>query len=196
MPRRPAHTAESLLDSALSQFWTGGFYATSMDDLVRATGVSRHGIYGSFGGKQDLFLACFARYQDQVVTPAFAVVEAPEADLAAVSDYFEHQIGRAEAAGLPGPGCFVANAATEVAPHDDAVRAQVAWHNDRLFAGFRKVLARRQKLALSDSALDDIAWVMVVFTNGLWSASRVTKNGAALRRSAEVFLACIEEKTS
>ncbi|MEM6902905.1 MAG: acetate--CoA ligase family protein, partial [Pseudomonadota bacterium] len=44
----------------------------------------------------------------------------PPADLDAIAQYFETQISAAEQAGLPGPGCFVANAATEVAPHDHA----------------------------------------------------------------------------
>ena len=47
-----------------------------MEDLVKATGVSRHGIYSDTGGKRDLFLETFAIYQREVVSPAFAAVEA------------------------------------------------------------------------------------------------------------------------
>ena len=89
-----------------------------MGDLVEATDVSRHGIYSTFGSKKEAFLACFERYQNRVFSPAFNAVERADADLKSIAAYFEFQISQGEIAGLPGPGCFVANSATEVAPHD------------------------------------------------------------------------------
>lgn len=79
MPRQTSFTTSQLTDRALEHFWSHGFHASSMDDLVKATGVSRHGIYTAFGGKKALFLACFDHYQQAVVTPAFRLVEAPNA---------------------------------------------------------------------------------------------------------------------
>jgi TetR/AcrR family transcriptional regulator, transcriptional repressor for nem operon len=194
MPRSRNHTSDSLSDTALKVFWSGGYHATSMDDLVSATGVSRHGIYSDFGGKRELFLACFARYQTLVVTPAFAVVEGPEADLRSVAQYFETQIALAEQAGLPGPGCFVANSATEVAPHDDAVRAKITEHNDRLLAGFRHALLNTAgaRSARSADNIDDLALTILIFAQGLWSQSRSTTDGALLRRSVRTFLSTME----
>ena len=119
-----------------------GYNATSLDDLVNATGVSRHGIYGDFGGKRALFLASLDHYSEAVVTPAFAEVEAGGADLTTVAGYFEHQIRRAEGPGLPGRGCLMANTMTEVAPRDDEVRKLVSAHADRLRYGFANALAK------------------------------------------------------
>jgi TetR/AcrR family transcriptional regulator, transcriptional repressor for nem operon len=90
-------------------FWSKGFEATSMDDLVRATGVSRYGIYEAASGKEGLFLACLETYSQAIVTPAFADVERGDADIGAISGYFERQIAAGEHAGLPGPGCLMAN---------------------------------------------------------------------------------------
>ncbi len=191
MPRATSFTADTLADRALLHFWVHGFHAASMDDLVRATGVSRHGIYATFGGKKALFLACFERYQQTVVTPAFARVEAPGADLAEVAAYFETQIAQGEAAGLPGPGCFVANAATEVAPSDAEVAAKVAQHNARLKAGFSGVL-QRVAPSLAEDTRSSLAEVMVVFTTGLWTLSRCTSDAETLRRAVRRFLQLIK----
>jgi len=172
MPRAKTHTEQSLSQAALQTFWRRGYYATSVDDLVKATGASRHSIYADFGGKHELFLSCFDQYQEIVVTPAFARVEAKGATLASVAEYFEQQIALAETSDGPRPGCFVANAATEIAPHDDAVLARVQSHNDRLTRGFRNVLRAEAKAGLSGKEISDIAMTLCVFTNGLWSASR------------------------
>ncbi len=74
MPRPPTHTPERIVARALPRFWWSGYSQTSMDDLVRATGASRHAIYQAFGGKRELFIACLGRYRETVVTPAFSQV--------------------------------------------------------------------------------------------------------------------------
>jgi len=192
MPRTTSFTSEQLSDRALQHFWVNGFHASSMDDLVKATGVSRHGIYNSFGGKKALFLACFDTYQQSVVTPAFEVVEAPDATLQSVSDYFERQISLGESVGLPGPGCFVANSASEVAPGDPDVMAEVARHNDRLRQGFVSVLQNAAP-ELDLHRAHELADVMVIFTNGLWTKSRTVSDGDVLRKAVQSLLSLIAD---
>ncbi|MEM9850854.1 MAG: TetR/AcrR family transcriptional regulator, partial [Pseudomonadota bacterium] len=168
-------------------FWTGGYNATSMDALVAATGVSRHGIYKNFPDKHALYLACFDAYQAAIVSPAFDVVEDPAADLDAIAQYFETQISAADQAGLPGPGCFVANAATEVAPHDHATAEMVTAHNKRLRAGFANAL-RNALPELDNPARDALADACLVFATGVWSLSRVATDPAPLRAAVGAFL--------
>ena len=165
-----------------------------MDDLVKATSVSRHGIYTSFKGKHGLFLECLRQYQHDVVSPAFSMVEAAGADLDAVAHYFDFQIDRAEESGLPGPGCLVANSATEVAPWNAEVRDRVAAHNARLKSGFENALRNSATDAMPPSLLDELSELMVVFTNGLWSSSRVTEDARRLRVTARRFLMSIREQ--
>ena len=186
MPRPRSFDPDTLADAALTQFWQRGYCATSMDDLVSATGVSRYGIYAAFGDKHGLYLACFARYRENVVTPAFLRVEAPGAGLPEIAGYFEHQIAAAEGVGLPGPGCFVANAATETAPHDPGAAAEVAAHNDRLRAGFARAL---ETAGHRDPALPE---ALLTFATGLWSLSRVTGDAGPLRKAVASFLALLE----
>ncbi|EEA94862.1 transcriptional regulator, TetR family [Pseudovibrio sp. JE062] len=193
MPRKANISTQDLTDRALEHFWENGFHASSMDDLVKSTGATRHAIYGAFGGKKQMFLACFQRYQDLVVSPAFAQVEEDGATLEQVASYFEIQITRAEETALPGPGCFVANSATEVAPHDTEVHAKVDTHNTRLKLGFLNALSN-EKPDVPPEELEMLAGLLVVFTNGLWSTSRLTKDGEFLRTSANQFLDTIRTR--
>jgi TetR/AcrR family transcriptional regulator, copper-responsive repressor len=43
-------------------FWTHGFADTSLQDLERATGVNKSGLYTEFRDKEDLFVACLRHY--------------------------------------------------------------------------------------------------------------------------------------
>ena len=191
MPRPTTYSEKQIAERALEVFWVQGFNATSMDALVKSTGVSRQAIYSAFGGKAPLFHACFSRYQDLVVSPAFSIVEQPGADLDSVATYFETQIALAEASGLPGPGCFVANAATEVSPHDEGGQSKVAQHNDRLRSGFLNALTNVARPGTPPEALATLSETCVVFTNGVWSMSRVVSDAAALRRVVRTFLVMV-----
>lgn len=179
----------------MNVFWENGYEATSLDDLVRATGVSRHGIYGDFGGKQALFLASLDRYQHAVVTPALAALETETADFDALAAYFETQIARAEALGLPGPGCLVANTMTEIAPHDVSVREKVDAHNSRLYRAFLNTVTRAAPHLGAEQA-DAIAGLIVIFAQGLWSSSRVEDDASELRKRVGDFLDLISERMS
>ena len=43
-------------------FWKHGFADTSVQELERATGVNKSGLYTEFRGKEDLFVACLRHY--------------------------------------------------------------------------------------------------------------------------------------
>ena len=196
MPRLKSRSRSEILDRALDLFWRNGFAASSLDDLVRATGTTRHTLYLEFGNKDRLFEACLRDYSDKVVTPAFAQVEDGNSGLADIAGYFEYQIRRAEAGGLPGTGCLMANTMTERAPHSAEAASLVNGHLDRLQSGFTRALmqavpepARSHK---AEQRVRDHAQALVVFANGLWSVSRVTVRASDLRRSVGVICHAIE----
>jgi TetR/AcrR family transcriptional regulator, transcriptional repressor for nem operon len=180
-------------------FWRHGFEATSIDDLVRATGVSRQGIYSDAGGKDALFAMSLQAYVDTIVTPAFARVESAEADLGAVAEFFEFQIARGEEAGLPGPGCLLTNTMTEVAPRSAEVMRIVNDHNDRLRRGFSAAIANtaaRHGHVVARGERAALAWSLVVFANGLWTLSRTVRNAAVLRQAVRQMLQLLEQGLS
>jgi TetR/AcrR family transcriptional repressor of nem operon len=46
-------------------FWKKGYEATSLADLLAATGLSKSSLYATFGGKRELFLAAFDSYRGE-----------------------------------------------------------------------------------------------------------------------------------
>lgn len=180
----------------MQRFWQYGYAATSMDDLVKATGVSRHGIYSDIGGKRDLFLAGFAAYRDTVVAPALAAMAADgtsTSGLDGIRAYFETQIDLAERVGLPGPGCLVANAMTETAPHDEDVAAEVAAHNQRLTGAFETAL-RSDAPNLSDEDIASLGAFLTLTAQGLWSISRTTDQASELRTYVGTLLDLLKQR--
>ena len=195
MPRAKEYEPEDVARSAMQCFWAHGYYATSIEQLVEATGVSRHGLYAEFGDKMGLFLAATRTYVDEVVTPAFARVEKAGAGIAEIRDYFTFQISLATKNGLPGPGCLLANTMVESAPHERAFEDLVTHHLARLHAGFSTALANDFARSGQDTAdAGGLARLITIGGQGLWSVSRVTRSPQPLFEFVDQLLLPIERR--
>src|ERR1700751_1517247 len=64
LPRgRPrSFDVEAAVDRAMGVFWSRGYNATALPDLLRATKLSRGSLYAAFGDKHSLFLRAVDRY--------------------------------------------------------------------------------------------------------------------------------------
>ena len=196
MPKPRTYDRAELIAAAMEQFWAHGYYATSIQDLVSATGVSRHGLYAEFDDKHGIFLAALEAYLESFVQEAFGRVEAEAASVSQIRDYFEHLIALAEENGLPGPGCLMANTMVEAGPHEAAFKAMVERHLNRLRTGFKRALETGQRHNEVDRSLDaeQFAEFLTISAQGLWSASRVISDAQHLRAYVDTLLAPIEKR--
>ncbi|MBJ7405910.1 MAG: TetR/AcrR family transcriptional regulator [Bradyrhizobium sp.] len=64
MPRgRPrSFDVDAAVERAMDVFWSRGYHATALPDLLRATKLSRGSLYAAFGDKHSLFLRALDRY--------------------------------------------------------------------------------------------------------------------------------------
>ena len=67
MSGKPQYDEADVLDAAMAVFWTHGYAAASVSDLIAATGLSRSSLYQRFGDKDGLFKEVLERYRDRVV---------------------------------------------------------------------------------------------------------------------------------
>jgi AcrR family transcriptional regulator len=63
-----------VVDTAARLFAERGFSATSIHDLVQATGLQRGGLYHYIGGKKELLFQIHARFIDPLLEDARAIV--------------------------------------------------------------------------------------------------------------------------
>ena len=52
------------LGQVVDLFASKGYSETSMEDIVQTTGVSRYGLYGTFGNKRELFEQALEQYAE------------------------------------------------------------------------------------------------------------------------------------
>src|SRR6202051_3813536 len=62
MGRPKNFSREEVLEKAMPVFWKHGFADTSLQELERATGVNKSGLYTEFRDKEEFFVACLRHY--------------------------------------------------------------------------------------------------------------------------------------
>ena len=68
----------AVLDEMMKVFWARGYEATSIDELVKATGLKRGSLYNAFGDKDQMFLAAVNRYRDKAERPLLEILADPD----------------------------------------------------------------------------------------------------------------------
>ena len=134
MGRPRTFSEPDVVARASAVFARRGFAATSVDDLVRATGVGRASLYGAFGSKDGLFQRCLSGALAALAPgpsgPADPAAGADPSDPAAGTDSAATPDSASRASRLGGsdtadPLDLVLVALMELAPDDAALAADI-----------------------------------------------------------------------
>ncbi|MEH6582084.1 MAG: TetR/AcrR family transcriptional regulator [Halioglobus sp.] len=68
MARSPEFDRKKAVEAAMKLFWTRGYTASSLPDLLEAMGIARSSFYASFGTKRSLFIECLELFGDRTLT--------------------------------------------------------------------------------------------------------------------------------
>lgn len=134
---------EQIADAAMRVFWERGYAATSVQDLVEGTGLSRSSLYSTFESKQGLYQQALLRYQ--ALTTSNVELLAEPGPAKALIERLLMRIVEDELGEGRQRGCLVANATLELAGHDEAVAELVAHNFLRLQKALEKLIVRGQK---------------------------------------------------
>jgi AcrR family transcriptional regulator len=68
---------DKVLDAAMRVFWAKGYAATSIDDILQATGLSKPSLYAAFGGKAKLYRTVLGRFVGAIASAEIAALADP-----------------------------------------------------------------------------------------------------------------------
>ncbi|GAA1663376.1 TetR/AcrR family transcriptional regulator [Glycomyces endophyticus] len=159
---------DRVLRAATRVFLDRGFSATSMSDLVAATGMNRAGLYAAFGSKHQLYITALQRYRDDTEPELRAISrraaeegEPGDDALRALGELLDVVVRHSKEGG------FIVRAAVELADDPATMRrVQDAWND--LEHELAAILARAVAQGELDAAADPgrLARTALVFVQG------------------------------
>jgi len=193
MARPRAFDREAVLDRAMTAFWSKGYEATSIEDLVDRMGIQRGSLYGAFGDKRALFLAALERYQQVVARELIETLEAPGSGLDAIRRFFRLRVASALDRRRP-PGCLMTNSAVELSRRDRGAAARVGGSLVKMEAAFRRALERARAAGEVSEGRDlrALARFLTSSAQGLSVMSKTFPERALLEDIVSVVLAGLE----
>ncbi len=181
------------LERAMQAFWSKGYESTSMQDVCRATGLTKSSLYAAFGGKQSIYGLALDRYEEAVVRRIRAAI----AEVPSVKDglrQFAQQLIDDVLAGPGRRGCFIGNCAAEMSKGDRAAAARARRSLDRIEAAFRDALYLGQTKGELGKSLDVRATARFITSGiqGLRLVGKANPSREVLEDIARIMLKCLE----
>ena len=189
-------TRDRLIAEATRLVQAQGIGATSVNDLLLATGVTKGALYFHFPGKDDLCLAVLDQARDRFL----AFVEerlAGASPRERLENLLAAILARHRDRGFRG-GCLFGNTALEMGDHD----ARYARVVRELFDGWSARIAEVVQAGQEDGSLRadrpaaELARMVVATIEGGIMLSRVVQQEGPLRTSLEATLSLLDNRTA
>jgi TetR/AcrR family transcriptional repressor of nem operon len=184
MARTRTFDEQAVIADAMTVFWRKGYEATSIDDLVQATGINRASMYGTFGSKEGLLLAALDHYVLAVNRERLKLLNGKGTVRGCLTAYFESLIAFSTGDGR-GLGCLLTNTAIELSPRNARVRRKLKVIFEQVETAFRRLLERGQAAGEIGPEKDPgaLAHFFLTTVQGLRVIARADPNPLSMRKT-------------
>ena len=117
MPRQREFDPKQTLQTAIELFWEKGYYDSSVDEVVKRSGVAKYGIYGTFGTKHELFIKALNQYALDRHNDIQRPIRRLDASLPEIYDFFRH-VPKMTTQKNDRRGCLICNTGVEMGKRD------------------------------------------------------------------------------
>ena len=193
MPRVKLFNENEVLEKAMNLFWTKGYYATSIQDLVNHLGINRASLYDTYGGKKHLFEKAFAHYRSSNTNAIKKFFEGQEDVRAGFKSLFNMAIQQSHS-DCDHKGCFVVNTTIEFIPNEKEFSSALQDNKKQFEALFHSYLKKGVKKGQisNDKNLKAIATLFFTFYNGLKVVTKVDFNPNHFSKSVDALLSVLD----
>ncbi|MFJ8005112.1 TetR/AcrR family transcriptional regulator [Streptomyces fagopyri] len=193
MARTREFDTDAVVAAAMEAFRRTGYEGTSMRDLADATGLGSGSIYAAFGSKEGLYLAALDLYRQSYAVPLTDLLRSGGDAREVIREVF---VGAVDEIARDGSrlACLIVAGAMERARDDVRVGQRLRSTTRSLELALFDVIAEGQLRGRipSERAAGDLAAFLVTSLQGLRVMGAIDPDRAALMRSAEVALSCLD----
>ena len=153
MPWDKQYNETDVLERAMAAFWAHGYEATSISDLVTATGINRGSIYAAYTDKRTLFVRALQYYDQHHRIDFLTRIEQEYDPKSGINAVFDAVINCALSGTKPS-GCLLVNTALELSEHDPEIARIVRDSLNEVEQFFSRMVAKARAEGTMPDHLD------------------------------------------
>jgi AcrR family transcriptional regulator len=177
MPSKGEITRQTIVDQSLQLFSVKGYYNTSIKDVLKATGLTKGGLYGHFDSKEEIWYAVYDQAVDIWRSLVFKGARQCEDPLERLHTITRNNMQNYLGGEVFDGGCFFLNMLVELSGQSASMSRHILRGFVRLSRLLRLWLEEAQEKGMisPDLNLKEIANFIIISVNGaapLYTASR------------------------
>ena len=177
MAAKGTRTRQNIIEKSLQLFCVKGYYNTSINDILEATGLTKGGLYGHFSSKVDIWYAVYDEALGIWRQVVFKGIQSNSSPLERIQIFIENDIKNKLGDDIFEGGCFFHSMLVELSGQSDAMSRHI-------LSGFRQLSellctwleqAHQQGLLKKGLNFNEIANYIIISLNGaaaLYASSR------------------------
>lgn len=186
---------EEVLRKAIGIFWQKGYNATSIKNLVEATGLQPGSLYAAFGDKRGLFLAAIDGYFEDMKRMISSMLHTDQSALVRIETFFNRLVSDS-ITDEHRKGCFLVNTLLEIPVHDQEINSRLQAMFALVENEFRDVL--KEHIASGESDIkqspEELARFLVAGIYGLRVFNKTQPDGLVLQSIVDNLLFVLRAK--
>ena len=186
MASKGIQTRQNIITKALQLFCVKGYYNTSINDILEATGLTKGGLYGHFASKENLWYAVYDEALGIWRGVVFRGVQSSVDPLERIQILIENDLKTKLGAHIFEGGCFFHSMLVELSGQSDTMSVH-------LMKGFNQLAgllctwlkqAEQQGLVKKNLDFNEIANFIIISLNGAAALYAPSRDPAILDHSA------------
>ncbi len=184
---------DQALQAAVQVFWSKGYEATSLQNLIDTMQISKSSFYQTFESKHQLFQNCINHYQDRFIRDINDSLQNAKTGRAFIEDTFKSMAGKARPAS-DRRGCLILNCASEFAQRDPVIARLISTSIQQMTDVFLSAVKRAQKEGDISPHKKPVplARYLLSSLNGLTTTIKAGASPAEVKEVTQVVLSALD----
>lgn len=193
MARHKEFNRDEALQKAMEVFWSRGYEAASIQDLVKHMGINRQSLYDTFGDKHALYLQALDRYGEVESRRMLEFLDRPGSVKKTLRQFFDDVVEGSLGKGQR-RGCFMGNAMSELAGRCKETASRTCSNMAAAEEAFYRALLRGKREGELEHVRDLRAIARFLYSSlqGLVLMSKATQDRKTLEDVVKVTLSVLD----
>jgi len=192
MARPIQHDPQEVIEKTMNLFWEKGYESTSIQDIVKVTGLKPGSLYNIFGNKEGVFERVLERYANENLTQVKKILKANENYIENITNFL-NEIVINTIANERTNGCLLVKTLLVVSHKDEKIQAYIVDFFKKVEQLLKEILEKAKVKGQTSVDPTSFSKFIVSTIYGSHVYYKASKDEEALRENVALLLRLLRD---